>query len=83
MATLANTGRAIISEMFRYGVIDENSSYMALDLRSMSDGDVFSTIGKMIQQGLITHNTEENPRAYYVHEDLIFSFIDQITILNT
>lgn len=75
---LAYVAKEIISEMFRWGVINEGSKYFSLDLRTMSDEEAIETICDMDANGIITSNVMEDfSRSYYVSPELIITFVTE------
>lgn len=80
---LALTAKEILSDMFRWGVIDEGSKYSVLDMRTISNSEAIATVCAMEAEGLISSDVDANPtNVYYVSDGLIADFIAENWRLN-
>lgn len=72
---LAQTAKDIISDMFRWGYIKDDMSYIDLDLRTISDDDAINVIRDMKQNHLIDGDYAHPAFAhYYVPTELLKEF---------
>lgn len=78
MTDLVQIGREIISDMFRYGYIDEKSKYFDFNVRGATAKEILQTIKEMIEYEYISDDTSDNLSIYYVSPELISEYKQEL-----